>query len=151
MGFYDLLRCNLRNIALWKSETLFLWLLYKPGFEMECDTVDWTAGGCVSCISPISSDFWKCNGPGNLNCKNTYRFLPVFCIMGIPASGLRAICYRDSEKHRDISREKILELFLQYKVSGSVWPGSCTLCYRADFYSWVCLCTGHLWKNSPKS
>ena len=39
MGFYDLLCCDLRNIALWKSETLFCWFFYKPGTEMECGDV----------------------------------------------------------------------------------------------------------------
>ena len=39
MGFYDLLCCDLRNIALWKSETLFCWFFYKPGTEMECGTM----------------------------------------------------------------------------------------------------------------
>ena len=71
---------------------------------MECDTVGGTAVGCFSCIPSISSDFSKCDGSGNQSSKNTYCFLPVLCIMGIPASGLRAICYRNSEKNTNIPR-----------------------------------------------
>lgn len=43
----------------------------------------------------------------NWNRKNTYCFLPVLCIMGIPAFGLCTICYWNSEKIRTFPDKKI--------------------------------------------
>ena len=90
--------------VVWNLELSVQRVKNKFRIEMECDTVGGTAVGCFSCIPSISSDFSKCDGSGNRSSKNTYCFLPVLCIMGIPAFGLCTICYWNSEKNTNISR-----------------------------------------------